>query len=231
MISVWQTPQEEGRYIIGADVAEGMGGSESDRSVGLVLRRDTFEIVAKISGRWPPDMFGGFLEYMAKQYRYAYLVVESNKDGLATLLELQRLRYPHLYYRRGYDRPDFRAPKKPGWRTDVKTKPELVSLIGKTIRGKTLRIRDEQTVQELMTYCRLGSGETGCPEGFHDDHVMALGMCLVGHAELPMDLSADPVPKTLAQRCMAGTEQANRLRGEYGVEDQFGWRGNLESLF
>lgn len=174
-LQVWAPPNIEHRYVIGADVAEGL--EHGDYSDASVLDRNTGELVAKWHGHTPPDMFGEVLHNLGTWYNVALIGVESNNHGISTITELRkRLRYPRLYRRHVVGEVQDRFTEKWGWPTNRQTKPLMIDALDKALRNEEIVVYDRDTIAELRTYVRDEKGQLhGSP---HDDRVMSLAIAV-----------------------------------------------------
>ena len=180
-LKVWKLPEEGRRYVIGADVAEGIQDDtkDSDWSVADVIDAETMETVARWRGHIDPDQFGEHLVELGTWYNYALLGVESNNHGLTTLTAVRNRFYRNLYVReKGLD-TWFETPTgQLGWRTDKKTKPVMIDDLAQAIRESAIIEHDVTAIRELMTYVRDDQGRTNATLGTHDDTVIAKAIAL-----------------------------------------------------
>jgi hypothetical protein len=172
-LSVWQLPQAGARYVIGADVAEGL--ARGDYSTAHVIDAKSGVVVAHWHGHVDPDRFGEEVLYaLGFFYNEALVGVESNNHGLTTLTALNKSNYHNLYRQRRLNQRHAEATETLGWRTTTLTKPLAVDELNANIRDGVLDIRCEYTIAELKTFVRDDNGSThGSP---HDDRVMSLAI-------------------------------------------------------
>lgn len=195
---VYKKPQENKRYAIGIDVAEGIDATETgedpDYSVACVLDADTGEQVAKVRGRIEPGPFGDYCAALGRYYNWAYLVPEANSAGLALIEEILRQGYPPslIYHRK--PQPDEKfvdgsssVLQHLGWKQSVVTRPQLLSTLDMAIREFDVYITDPQTLEECQAFCWKPSGKCEAPDGMHDDEVFAVALAVVGRATMPID--------------------------------------------
>jgi hypothetical protein len=169
-LTVWAEATVDGRYRIGADVAEGLADGDYDAAV--VLDGEGNE-VASLHGRWPPEVFAQKLYGLGERYGFPLLAVERNNHGHACLLRLRDLGYPRLYYSSDPLRDGARDEPRPGWLTTRSSKPMVVDVLARGLREHTLRPRDRLSLQEMRLFRFRADGGMGAPPGFHDDRVMA----------------------------------------------------------
>lgn len=188
-LQVWEQPQRDHKYVVGADVAEGL--EHGDYSVASVIDVGTGMVVAKWRGHIDPDLFGEIILYqLGRWYNNALLGVEVNSLGMATCTHLRNTQYPNVYYRMQYDQRYDKETKKIGWRTQSNTKPKMVADLNRAIRQSEIIIRDNEMIAELRTFVREADGKThGSPL---DDQTMALGIAvqMLQHAFVPEVVTA-----------------------------------------
>ena len=175
-LRVWEHPTSEGRYVIGADVAEGL--DYGDYSVAQVIEAKSRRVVACFHARVDADLFGSDTLYnLGRYYNQALIGVESNNHGLSTNKALHRLGYTPLYRQRSQNRIGSPQPSEIlGWRTTAITKPLAVDELNKAMRDGELHVFDGETHVELRTFIREGDGKMhGSP---HDDRVMSLAIAV-----------------------------------------------------
>ena len=185
---LYEPPNPQGVYAIGADVAEGL--EHGDYSCAHVVDPQTMSVCAVWHGHVDPDQFSTVLARLGYFYNQALIGVEINNHGLTTGVGLQRLRYPRLYYRTTVDQATNRPSRKLGWRTQSNTKAYVIDSLAAAIRGQRgvddegrscweggLAIRDAQTISEMKLFVREPDGKTmhGSP---YDDRVMALAIAV-----------------------------------------------------
>jgi len=179
-VTYYRDPVAGKVYVVGADVGEGL--ATSDWSSATVLERDTGEQVARIRGRWTPDVYATKLDALARRYgKHAdatnrapvLLGVERNNHGHAVLLALTKLwsldAPYHLYRARD---------KRLGWLTSSATRPVLVDELEQALRTETLILHDAGTVDQFGVFAYNDDGKPEAQEGYHDDDVMAAGVAV-----------------------------------------------------
>lgn len=178
-LKVWIMPEKGRKYAIGADVAEGIvvssaTGKEGDYSVATVMDIETWEVVARWRGHCDPDEFGRILFGLGTIYNNALIGVEVNNHGLTTVQKLRDMFYRNLYQRETNEENQFQERTSVmGWKTDVKTKPLIVSLLASCIRDEVLKDWDLMFLGEAQTFMRDEKGRYGGKETGHDDCVMS----------------------------------------------------------
>lgn len=171
-LRVWEMPDKEGKYVIGADTAQGL--EHGDYSSAHVINVRNHEVVAHWHGRIDPDLFGEVLYWLGLWYNNALVGPENNNHGLTTCKTLSQMGYHPIYQARS---PKYRKSVPTdvlGWPTTQVTKPLMVDELNKALRGGEMILHDEETIAELRTYVRDSNGKmSGSP---YDDRVMSLAI-------------------------------------------------------
>jgi hypothetical protein len=192
-LEVWELPKPGAKYVIGADVAEGL--DHGDYSVAQVINVETGRKVAKWRGHVDPDTFGAStLWYLAWFYNRAFVGIEVNNHGLTTCVALQNKGYTNIYYRHSYDEQRAKKSRKIGWNTNAKTKPFMLDELAAALRNGEVVDHDEETIGELVTYVRDENGKThGSP---FDDCVISLALAvqMLKHVWTHVEENEDEVP-------------------------------------
>ena len=171
---IYDFPQWEEPYIIGADVALGVG---QDYSACIVMN-NKHEIVAVYrNNRIDPAHWGELLFYLGRYYNNAFLAVESNSMGIATLQKLDQMGYVNLYKQTKVANVSNEEGERLGFRTTSLTKPAVIGNLKHLIENEDILIPDVQVIQELKDYVSTDTGKTEAAPGCYDDTVIALAIC------------------------------------------------------
>jgi hypothetical protein len=183
-LQVWEWPDGEARYALGADVAEGF--EHGDFSSVHIINCKTGVVVAHWHGHIDADLLATeVILPLGRLYRNALVGVESNNHGLVTLKYLQEKKYRPLYMQRS---PRYKKAKPTdilGWRTTQITKPVAIDELNQSIRDGGVHLLDKSTLSELRSYVRDDAGRmSGSP---FDDRVMSLAIAnqMVRYVFLP----------------------------------------------
>ena len=178
-LELFQEPDLNAAYVIGADTARGLSHGDYCCAVVLKIPATTSEPlthVASYHAQSEPDRFGEELNELGRWYNEALLGVENNSHGLTTLVTLRDLAYPNLFYRRVVGKKKDTRTREMGWATTRTTKPLMIDELGGALRERSLIVRCPATVRELMAYRRGSGGEmSGAP---HDDRVIAAAVAV-----------------------------------------------------
>ena len=173
-VRIWEFPKWEKPYIIGADVALGVG---QDYCAAVVMDNKNRVAAVYRNNRIDPSMYGEFLFYLGRYYNNAFLAVESNSMGIATLQKLDHMKYVNLYRQTKIANVLNEEGERLGFRTTSATKPAVIGNLKNLIENDDIYIPDQVIIEELKTYIATESGKTEAAEGCHDDTVIAMGIC------------------------------------------------------
>ena len=177
-LKVWEKPKAGCKYVIGADVAEGL--VTGDFTCADVLKLPYGQQVAQIHGKIDPDTFGDILNYLGKWYNKALMGVEANNHGLTTITRLKHLGYANLYQRETLDaNADGRKAKKAGWLTTKKSKYKIIDSLRSALRDGEAGIACMETLLEMGSYTvNDEDGSYGAKLGCFDDRVISMAIAL-----------------------------------------------------
>lgn len=171
-VQIWEFPDPNHRYVIGADVAEGL--EHGDYSDASVLDVNNGELVAKWHGHIPPREFGHELATLGRYYNLALIGCESNNHGVSTIDALREVHYPRIFRKRTIGEISKKTTIKWGWSTNRVSKPLMIDALDEALREGSITIWDRHTLAELRTYVRDEKGHLhGSP---HDDRVISLAI-------------------------------------------------------
>ena len=186
-LKVFREHKHTEKFVIGADVALGVG---QDSSSATVMDSER-EIVATFeSNRIDPTRYGELLFYLGRMYNHALLVVESNSIGVATLAKIKSMQYPNLYYQTNLAKMDNEEGERPGFKTSVSTKPAIIGNLKNAIKNREIRLYDQAVINELKSYILTDAGKMEAMQGAHDDQVISLALALEGYRTHQHRLSA-----------------------------------------
>ena len=219
-LKVWDMPAVSGgrpvgmhdRYLTVVDV--GGRSLKADWSVIVVfdrirmLRGGGPAVAAQWRGHCDIDQLAWLSARIARWYGDSLLVIESNTletrdpdryvDGDQSAFILDQLRdcCPNLYARRQSPEDIIQGrPRKYGFHTNVSTKPMVISNLVRVVREGLYIERDEDCIDEYLTYERRPNGSYGAVTGKHDDMLMtrAIGLhiCL-NEMAAPRPSGAEP---------------------------------------
>lgn len=174
---VWKYPLSEHSYILSADVSR---GDAKDYSTFHIIDTTTSEVVAEYKGKIKPDNFAELINEFGLKYCKALVCPENNSYGYATILKLQDLKYPKLYYRKKSQVyiGDYVPPSSAdiaGFNTNGKTRSTVLSKLEELIRNRQLISYSSRFYEELKVFT-WNTGRAEARSGFNDDLVMSLAI-------------------------------------------------------
>ena len=189
-LDMWTAPKFEDRFIIGADVALGVG---QDYSTAVVMNKER-EVCALFRDNYvDPSVFGDILFYLGRYFNNALLAVESNSLGIATLNRLKQMNYVNLYYQTKAATLLSDEGSKPGFRTTISTKPMIIGNLKRAIEEQDIDISSDVILGELRTYVSAENGSTNALAGNYDDTVMALAIAFEAYRTHQHRLTSDTI--------------------------------------
>lgn len=166
-LQIYKQYDKTKRYIIGADVAQGV---KSDYSVADVWCVDDNEQVAQFrSNNIKPFAFAQKIEEMAYRYHaggrpWPKIGVELNNHGHAVNGYLwNTAKYPNMY---------FSKEDTPGWHTNSVTRPKMVDAWLNAIEERAIKINSNHTLGECLSLVDNG-GKIEATDGEHDDTMIS----------------------------------------------------------
>ena len=165
-LRVWEASKPGARYVIGADVAEGL--EQGDFSCADVLKLPGGEQVAQWHGKCSPDVFGLILVELGKLYNNAEIGPERNNHGLTTLTAIRDADYPFIYRQKTVEGGE----GKYGWSTSVTSKRVMIDHLIAAVRDGDAGIRCAETIEEMKTYVEE-NGKVNAKAGHFDDRIIA----------------------------------------------------------
>lgn len=172
-LEVWKPTSFREKYIIGADVALGVG---QDYSTAVVLNVKREVVALYRNNRIDPANFGKELFYLGRYFNNALLAVESNSMGIATLQKLKDMNYVNLYFQTKIASLSNEESTKVGFRTTSASKPAIIGNLKNFIYEEEVGIYSSTMVQELKDYLADERGSTNAAPGCYDDTVMSLAI-------------------------------------------------------
>jgi hypothetical protein len=180
---IWELPQEGHQYIMGVDVSRGDG---QDASTIVVIDFTTMEQVMEYQGKIQPDLLAQLVEEYGEIYK-AYTVVDvTGGMGVSTVLKLMEFNYKHLHYDnqngkilsgRQRELQSYNKENKiPGFQATSVRLP-MVANLEYVIRTNGVKIRSARLTSEMKTFI-YKNGRPDHMDGYHDDLLMSLAMCL-----------------------------------------------------
>lgn len=183
-LKIWDRPRVNAQYLIGGDVASAEAGE--DFSVLQVINKRTCEQVATWHGKIGEDALARLSVLLGSWYNEADIAIENNNMGAATNMYLRDTLYPNFYTRRTYKANIDKSVDEYGWNTNMVTRPIILSEMHRHLREGSLRINDEQLIQECYVFrVNAKTGKPEAEEGKHDDRILSMAIALQVLSERP----------------------------------------------
>jgi len=197
------TPVATGNYVIGCDVAAGLGGSYSSNSVAVVVDNVTGQQVAEFaSNTIRPEEFAELVVAMCYWFNEAYLVWEHNgAPGGAFTRRIVDSAYGKIYFREVEGRAYRKKTRNPGFFTTDKNKLALLGRMAGAIQSKEYVVRSKILLDECRQYVykdgkvvhsRSVKTQDDSSKGqAHGDRVIAAALAWYGCVDRPPENKAD----------------------------------------
>ena len=188
---IWKDPIPGHRYICAVDPSSGAADDRTAIEIFDVdaIGEDGFPCVEQVLeyyGKRTGDEIGEMVFQYALSYNTALVVVECiGGYGDATVLTLQRLGYPNLYYEqpqlksytldRAYAKFNLKyGDQLPGFRNNG-LRIQMIQSFVTAVKENTFRIRSIRVITEMETWIWKG-GRPDHMDGMHDDTLTCLSM-------------------------------------------------------
>lgn len=185
------------RYLVIVDVCKGQT-EKADFADILVIDRiymmdaEPPSVIAEWHGHIDMDKLAWKAAQVAAYYNNALLVIESNtletnntKGEAEYILTLIHDVYGDQLYARKQSAEDIRegVPRKYGFHTNPLTKKVIIHNLKAIVREHLYVEREEECLNEYLTYIETEKGGFEAMEGYHDDRLMtrAIGMQICYH--------------------------------------------------
>jgi hypothetical protein len=156
-------PEESSRYVMGVDVAAGVG---QDYSALSVIELGSLQpVYIERSNTTSPVDFAARVATVARRYNGALVLCEANNHGHVVLNELNRLRYTNLWKN---------ARGKP-WITTVRSKLDAFECLREHVKAGIIFALDQSTMHELRGL-EVRRVTPEAPAGLHDDLAVSLAL-------------------------------------------------------
>ncbi len=168
-IFVWAPPVPGRQYVVSSMATPGNAGSLP--SAGCVIDMHSGEQMAEFGGFIKPHQLGALVYSIGKVFNDAVAAPEVNTSaGMATLAELQRLRYPRIYIWKHFDDADQKMTNKAGWYTGEKGIHLTLTLLARVLEQASTGLlplhrnllRSLGLIKEMRTF--ITNSDTGVPE-------------------------------------------------------------------
>lgn len=202
LLWMWQDVEKDeeedvtDQYLVVVDVCKGHTAKADFADITVFNRTYMMDgeppsVVAEWHGHIDMDKLAWKAIQIAEYYNHALMVIESNtletnntKGEAEYILNLIREVYDNLYARK-QSAEDIRegAPRKYGFHTNMLTKKVIIHNLKTIIREHLYTERNEECLDEYLTYIETDKGGFEAMEGYHDDRLMtrAIGLQVCFH--------------------------------------------------
>jgi hypothetical protein len=230
-LKLWRYLQTEkrprpGTYVIGCDVSQGTGASNSCASIGDVGEQE--KIGEYVSSDMAPERFAKVVVALARFFHDALIIWEGNGPGMVFGDMVIELGYRRIYYRESERDIAPKPSSSPGWFSSAETKLVLLGQYRRVL-GDPLINRSREALEECKYYVFLSTGKvehseaantldsSGAREN-HGDRVIADALLWRGMSYVS---SQEPQEREIPSNSLAGRRQKRRKRAR---EEQDPWR-------
>jgi len=182
-IWIWEEPQEGHQYIAGVDVSRGDG---EDSSTIVILDFTTMEQVMEYQGKIQPDLLAQLVEEYCELYKAFTVIDITGGMGVSTVLKLLEFDYKRLYYETPNNKIlSSKQKQMEQYKKDNKVpglqvgsiRLAMIANFEEKVRMNLVKIRSVRLTSEMKTFV-YKNGRPDHMDGYHDDLIFALAMCL-----------------------------------------------------
>lgn len=157
----------DSEFVCAVDLAS---GSSTDWHVAQFFNVKTGKQVYNMRSQDALDVFGMKVVEKCKELNGALLAFENNAGwGNTFMREIGG--YSNLYRQKTFDSKYQKTTEKLGWNTNVKTKQLMISSMNLALTQQDMKLTDQKTIDECITYQYDESDRTNAMAGFNDDCV------------------------------------------------------------
>lgn len=221
---VWEMPESGCEYYIGVDVAMGDGGDFSVVEVLRIGRGQSPDVqVAEWRGWINPTDLANVAAAIGYWYNQAEIAIEVNNEGAVTNNHIFRvLEYDPLYRWKYIDKVSNFITPYFGWYTNSKTRPLIIVKGREALMEKTIILRSEDLVDEMMAFTREEDEEKFMGRGTPDDRVMAflIARYCAHEFDYADQSNAKSKPSVATNETFYIFDEQNRLRFQTGDREK-----------
>lgn len=202
---VYELPDPDEDYVIGADTAEGKirsrdadfldsSNKDPDYNGASVQRMSDGKEVARYMSNYSPSLYSADLVLLGKYYgtasgckEDALIVPERNAIGMAVVDDLIDAEYPRLFIQRRFNKLDGVWEKNIGFRTGPDNRDILIKDLQRVVLDGSCGITDRITAKHVASMRRNKMGKAEAPSGAHDDLAMAFMLGMMGRREVRIE--------------------------------------------
>ena len=190
VIKIYKEPETGQFYVLGGDTA----GEGSDAFTAWVINNITGERVAQLRQKYSEREYVWQIWSLGRYYNDALLGIEINFSTY-TVMRLEELGYPFQYIREREDTYTKQLKKSFGWKTDRMTRPRIIANLEAEFAAHPEWFRDEDLLNEMLTFVYNEDHRPEAMVGEHDDMVMAAAICHAIRHQQRMTMPDEPEAK------------------------------------
>jgi len=178
-LKIYEQPIKGHKYIMAIDASK-----DGDDYFGIqIVDTENMSFRQVASGRLQVEylLMPEYIFNWATYYENAYVIIENNEGAGQSIADTLKITYEYenLYYDMAKDTKiknlSKLKKKYPGFRTNVKTRKQILSLLKIFIEAGNLELFDKETIDEFDTFILI-DGKYQAESGYHDDMVMSLAL-------------------------------------------------------
>lgn len=197
-VKVYREPIPGQRYVLGADVAQGL--EHGDFSDATLLSRGFQIEEAHIHGKISPEQFAECLYWLGRKYNWALIGVEAQQSGHTVLYRLLNdLEYPNLFYHLSHNHLVRNKAPPLGWQTNVKTRPLMLDEFRAALEDNLLYLAYKGRKSEMEVFIYDENGKPVASPGYCDDTVISgsIAHMLLKYPDFFTDIEASDLDFTV----------------------------------
>ncbi len=209
-VRIWEHPERDGVYVIGMDVSEGVGASNTVITVlrvGNNITAGTKQVACFRNNNTRADEAGVIAYQLGQYYNGALLGIERNNHGAATIgicakghAEYPQMRggYPYLYSHTPANRQKENESPQIGWHTNSQSRPMMLHHIASAFNRGDTDVMSTDTLYEFEGFSFDTEKQKWCQKSDDpatdlplDDEIFAYAIALqmqehyFGHRAIP----------------------------------------------
>lgn len=175
-LKIFHYPEDKHQYIMSVDAAK--DGTDSFAVQIVDITDFKFKQVAAATLQIDYLLMPEFINEWCEYYNKPYLIIENNEGAGQSVADQMYLTYE--YDNLHFDKDIGRNKKKkyPGFRTNPKTRKQILQTLKLFIENDKLEINDKSSINEFYQFILINN-KFQADEGAHDDMIMSLAMIFV----------------------------------------------------
>lgn len=177
---IWEDPNDERCYVVGVDIAEGIGRDSSCIQIlDITEPRQIIQVASYNNNKIAPAEFTAKLYEILDQWGRPHAMIERNNCGSQVVDNLKRnFGYENIVS--WGSKEAHRKNMQLGMVSHINTKHKcIMNMRHWMLESKSVVINDLSTVLELRDFTRYKNGTWAAKANSHDDRVMSLAWALM----------------------------------------------------